>query len=81
MVHNNLPVIVAAKRTAIGGFGGTLSSIPSQDLGAAAIGAALESADINPASIDEVFMGCVVSAGVGQKPTSIPGRYIARAAF
>lgn len=68
MLRDNTPVIVAAKRTAIGSFGGTLSNVPSPDLGAVAISAALESAGIDPASIDEVFMGCVVPAGAGQAP-------------
>ena len=62
------PVIVGAARTAIGGFGGTLSTIPSPDLGAVAIRAAIERAGIDPASIDEVLMGCVVPAGIGQAP-------------
>lgn len=62
------PVIVGAARTAIGGFEGTLSNIPAPDLGAVAIRAAVERAGIDPASIDEVLMGCVVPAGLGQAP-------------
>jgi len=59
-------VIVAAKRTPMGGFMGALSSIPSTELGATAISAALQG--IAPAEIDEVIMGCVLPAGLGQAP-------------
>jgi acetyl-CoA C-acetyltransferase len=62
------PVIVSAARTAIGSFGGTLSKTTATDLGAVAIRAAVERAGIDPASIDEVFMGSVVPAGLGQAP-------------
>ena len=68
MSNSNIPVIVGAKRTAIGSFGGTLSNIPAVDLGAAAIRGAVEQSDIDPSIIEEVFMGCVVSAGQGQNP-------------
>jgi acetyl-CoA C-acetyltransferase len=62
------PVIVSAVRTPIGCFNGVLSGIPVPDLGAVAIRAAIERAGIDPARIDEVLMGCVVPAGVGQAP-------------
>ncbi len=62
------PVIVSAVRTAIGGFGGTLASVPAVDLGAAAIKGAVERIGIDPYSIDEVLMGQVVQAGSGQAP-------------
>jgi acetyl-CoA C-acetyltransferase len=68
MTDARTPVIVSAARTAIGSFGGALSQIPAPELGAVAIRAAVERADIHPASIDEVFMGCVVPAGLGQAP-------------
>jgi acetyl-CoA C-acetyltransferase len=68
MSSDRNPVIVSAARTAIGSFGGSLSKIPAPDLGAVAIRAAVERAGIDPASIDEVFMGCVVPAGQGQAP-------------
>jgi len=68
MPTDRTPVIVSAARTAIGGFGGTLSGIPAAELGAVAIRAAVERAAIDPASVDEVFMGCVVPAGLGQAP-------------
>ena len=68
MSKERTPVIVSAARTAIGSFGGTLSKTPATDLGAIAIQAAVERAGIDPASIDEVFMGSVVPAGLGQAP-------------
>jgi len=68
MPTDRTPVIVSAARTAIGGFGGTLAGIPAVELGAVAIRAAVERAGIDPASVDEVFMGCVVPAGLGQAP-------------
>ena len=61
-------VIVAAKRTPMGSFGGSLSSIPATKLGAAAIKGALESIDLNPNLIEEVFMGNVLQANLGQAP-------------
>ena len=68
MSNDRTPVIVSAARTAIGGFGGTLANIPAPDLGAVAIRAAVERAGIDPDTIDEVFMGSVVPAGLGQAP-------------
>jgi len=61
-------VIVGAARTAIGSFQGALSAIPAPRLGAVAIRGAVERAGIDPAAVDEVFMGCVVPAGQGQAP-------------
>lgn len=61
-------VIVAARRTPIGSFQGTLAPVTAPTLGAAAIRAALESAGITGAEVDEVLMGCVLPAGVGQAP-------------
>jgi len=68
MSNDRTPVIASAARTAIGSFGGTLARMPAPDLGAAAIRAAVRRAGIEPGSIDEVFMGCVVPAGLGQAP-------------
>ncbi len=68
MSKSRTPVIVGAARTAIGGFGGTLSNISAPELGAVAIRAAIKRAGIDPASIDEVLMGCVIPAGLGQAP-------------
>ncbi|MBI5601336.1 MAG: acetyl-CoA C-acetyltransferase [Gemmatimonadetes bacterium] len=62
------PVIVAAARTPIGRFLGSLSSLQAPDLGAIAIKAALERAGADPAEIGEVIMGNVLQAGVGQAP-------------
>lgn len=61
--------ILSAKRTPIGAMLGELSSISSIELGATAIAAAVESAGLTPSLIDEVIMGCVLSAGLGQAPT------------
>lgn len=61
-------VIVSAVRTPIGSFLGSLSDIPATKLGATAIKGALEKIDLDPALVDEVFMGNVVQAGTGQAP-------------
>ena len=61
-------VIVSVARTPIGSFLGSLSTIPAPKLGAVAIKGALEKINLDPAMIDEVFMGNVVSAGLGQAP-------------
>jgi len=60
--------IVAAVRTPIGAFMGSLSTIPATQLGSAAIKGALEKAGIDGSQVDEVFMGNVLQAGVGQAP-------------
>lgn len=61
-------VIVAAKRTPIGSFQGSLSSVPAVNLGATAIKGALAQAGVEGADVDEVIMGMVLPAGVGQAP-------------
>jgi len=61
-------VILSAARTPIGSFLGALSSLPAPKLGAVAIRAAVERAGIDPESIDQVLMGCVLQAGQGQAP-------------
>jgi acetyl-CoA C-acetyltransferase len=61
-------VIVSAVRTPIGSFMGGLSTISASKLGAAAIKGALNKIELDPTLIDEVFMGNVVQAGVGQAP-------------
>jgi len=61
-------VIASAVRTAIGKFGGTLKGIRAPDLGAVVIKAAIERAGVSNGSINEVIMGNVVSAGLGQNP-------------
>ncbi|MEF9977105.1 MAG: acetyl-CoA C-acyltransferase [Thermomonas sp.] len=61
-------VIVGAKRTAIGSFLGQFTGVPSPTLGAAAIQGALAQAGLAADKIDEVIMGCVLPAGLGQAP-------------
>ncbi len=61
-------VIVGAKRTAIGSFLGQFTGVPTPTLGAAAIEAALAQAGIGADKVDEVIMGCVLPAGLGQAP-------------
>lgn len=61
-------VIVAAKRTAIGTFGGTISSVPAAVLGQHVIEAVLSNSGIKAEDVDEVLMGQVLTAGVGQNP-------------
>ena len=60
--------IISAVRTPIGSFGGSLSSLTAVQLGSAAIKGALEKAGVDASEVDEVFMGNVVSAGLGQAP-------------
>ena len=61
-------VIVAAKRTPMGGFMGALSDAQSTELGATAIAGALAQTGLSNDAIDEVIMGCVLPAGLGQAP-------------
>lgn len=61
-------VIVAAKRTPIGAFQGVLSAAAAPDLGAAAIAGAIAQSGVDAADIDQVLMGCVLPAGLGQAP-------------
>ncbi len=61
-------VIVAAGRTAVGNFGGSLSNIPAHTLGAKVISTVLEQAGIKPEQVDEVIFGQVLTAGAGQNP-------------
>ncbi|MEJ2387366.1 MAG: acetyl-CoA C-acetyltransferase [Chromatiaceae bacterium] len=61
-------VIVAAGRTAVGSFGGTLSSLPAADLGAVVIKGLLEKTGIVPDQVDEVILGQVLTAATGQNP-------------
>jgi len=61
-------VIVAAKRTPIGAFQGNLSSVSAPNLGAIAIKAVVEETGIDKSQINEVIMGNVLSAGIGQAP-------------
>jgi len=62
----NEVVIVSAARTPVGTFGGSLAEVPAVKLGAVAIAEALRRAGVQPSEVDEVIMGLVLSAGVGQ---------------
>ncbi|WP_423062313.1 acetyl-CoA C-acyltransferase [Candidiatus Paracoxiella cheracis] len=67
-MSNDPIVIVGAARTPMGHFGGYFKDLPASQLGAAAIKAAIERANLSPADIQEVLMGCVLQAGQGQAP-------------
>ncbi|MGZ9215390.1 MAG: acetyl-CoA C-acyltransferase, partial [Candidatus Binatia bacterium] len=80
-------VIVAAARTPVGKFGGSLAKIPASDLGAVVIKEVLKRAGVKPEQVDEVIMGQVLTAGVGQNaarqalikaglPVTVPGTTI-----
>jgi acetyl-CoA C-acetyltransferase len=61
-------VILSACRTAIGTFGGALKDVPAPDLGAVVVREAVRRAGIRPDQVDEVVLGCVLSAGLGMNP-------------
>src|SRR3954462_8036117 len=61
-------VIVSAVRTPVGSFGGYYKDVPATELGTHAIRAALERASVDPDEVDEVILGCVLQAGLGQNP-------------
>ncbi|MEO1573906.1 MAG: acetyl-CoA C-acetyltransferase, partial [Pseudomonadota bacterium] len=67
-MNNDPVVIVAARRTPIGAFQGSLAGASAIDLGAASNRAVIADAGIDPALIDETIMGCVLPAGLGQAP-------------
>jgi len=67
-MQNDPVVIVGYARTPMGGFQGELTPLAAPDLGAASIRAAVERAGIQPGDVDEVVMGCVLPAGMGQAP-------------
>jgi acetyl-CoA C-acetyltransferase len=63
------PVVIASyARTPMGGFQGALSGVKATDLGAAAVRAALERAGVSGDKVEQIFMGCVLPAGLGQAP-------------
>ncbi len=68
-------VIVGAARTPVGAFQGALSSFSAPQLGAIAIKAALERAGVKPELVEQVFMGNVLTAGVGQAPARQAARF------
>ena len=61
-------VIIAAARTAVGKFGGSIAGIPASELGAVVIREVVRRANLNPGLVDEVIMGQVLTAGCGQNP-------------
>jgi acetyl-CoA C-acetyltransferase len=67
--------IMSAIRTPVGSFGGALKDIPATKLGATAIKSALEKAGIKPTQVDEVLMGCVMQANLGQAPARQAAKY------
>ena len=63
------PVVICAfARTPMGGFQGALSGVKATELGAAAVKAAVERAGVPPEKVDQIYMGCVLPAGLGQAP-------------
>src|SRR5688572_2045037 len=61
-------VIVSAVRTPVGSFGGYYKDVPATELGTHAIRAALERAGVGADEVNEVILGCVLQAGLGQNP-------------
>ena len=61
-------VILSARRTPVGAFQGAFATVTAPQLGAAAIKAALADSQVAPTQVDEVILGCVLSAGIGQAP-------------
>ena len=66
-------VIVSFARTPMGGFQGALSGVKATELGATAVRAAVERAGVDPAKIEQIIMGCVLPAGLGQAPARQAG--------
>jgi len=71
---NNKVVIVGAKRTPIGSFQGHFANVSTDELGATAISAAVAQAGITADLVDDVLMGCVLPAGIGQAPARLAAR-------
>ncbi|MGZ3938034.1 MAG: acetyl-CoA C-acyltransferase [Flavisolibacter sp.] len=67
--------IISAVRTPLGSFGGALKDVPATRLGAIAIKAAVERAGIKPDQVNEVLMGCVLQANLGQAPARQAAKY------
>ncbi|WP_430426355.1 acetyl-CoA C-acyltransferase [Phenylobacterium sp.] len=69
MTHTSDPVVIASyARTPMGGFQGVLTGVKATDLGSAAVKAAVERAGVSPDAIEQIVMGCVLPAGLGQAP-------------
>src|SRR5947207_5914183 len=62
------PVIISAVRTPVGKFLGTLKNFKATDLGAMVVREAVKRAGVKPEDVDEVILGCVIQAGLGQNP-------------
>lgn len=67
--------IISAVRTPMGSFGGALKDLPATKLGAIAIKAALEKAGVRPEQVQDVLMGCVLQANLGQAPARQAAKY------
>jgi len=67
-MSDNDVVITSAARTAVGSFGGSLSSLTAPQLGSEVIKKVLEKSEIKPEQVDTVYMGQILAAGVGQNP-------------
>src|SRR5690606_33234297 len=67
-MHSDPVVILGSARTPMGGFQGDLASLSAPQLGAAAIRAAVERSGVAPERVQQVLMGCVLPAGLGQAP-------------
>lgn len=72
---NRTVYVISAVRTPMGSFGGSLKDIPAPKLGAIAIKAAVERAGIKPDQVDELLMGCVIQANLGQAPARQAAKY------
>jgi len=69
MTQTSDPVVIASyARTPMGGFQGSLSGLKATELGAAAVRAAVERSGADPAAVEQIIMGCVLPAGLGQAP-------------
>ena len=69
MTQTSDPVVIASyARTPMGGFQGSLSGVKATELGAAAVRAAVERSGADPAAVEQIIMGCVLPAGLGQAP-------------
>ncbi|MBR7620740.1 acetyl-CoA C-acyltransferase [Phenylobacterium sp. 20VBR1] len=74
MTQASDPVVIASyARTPMGGFQGDLSPVKATALGAAAVRAAVERAGLDPAAVEQIIMGCVLPAGLGQAPARQAG--------
>src|SRR3981081_4822118 len=62
------PVIISAVRTPVGKFLGALKGFKATELGAIVVREAVKRAGVSPDAVDEVIMGCVIQAGLGQNP-------------